>query len=108
MHIPTWSGGSRRFSPTRNPSTKGTTDFGVSSRPSPRRGRRTGSRSSAIDERPGQILVQLKFIGKAHDGLEVDQTFHQIYRYDSDNMLVEFLGFTDEDEARREAGLTDG
>jgi ketosteroid isomerase-like protein len=61
-----------------------------------------------IDERPGQILVELKFIGKARDGLEVDQTFHQIYRYDSDNMLVEFHGFIDEDEARREAGLTDG
>ena len=57
------------------------------------------------DERPGQILVELKFKAKARDGLEFEAPFHQIYRYDEDNLLIEFHGFVDETEARREAGL---
>jgi ketosteroid isomerase-like protein len=61
-----------------------------------------------VDERPGQILVKLTFTGKARDGLEVQAEFHQVYRYDDDDMLVEFHGFIDEDAARREAGLADG
>lgn len=63
---------------------------------------------SVIDERPGQILVGVKFIARARDGLELDDEFPQIYRYDRDYKLIEFHGFTDEAEARREAGLTDG
>jgi ketosteroid isomerase-like protein len=61
-----------------------------------------------VDERPGQILVKINFTGKARDGLEVDAEFHQVYRYDSDDRLVEFHGFIHEDAARREAGLPDG
>ncbi len=61
-----------------------------------------------IDERPGQIFVEVKFMAKAREGLEVDVKFPQIYRYDDDNLVTEFHGFTDEAEARREAGLTDG
>jgi ketosteroid isomerase-like protein len=61
-----------------------------------------------IDERPGQIYVELTFRAKARDGLEFEAPFHQIYRYDEDNLLVEFHGFVDEADARREAGLGDG
>jgi ketosteroid isomerase-like protein len=61
-----------------------------------------------IDERPGAILVRVKFIARARDGLEVDQAFPQIYRYDRDYRVIEFHGFTDEAAARREAGLADG
>jgi ketosteroid isomerase-like protein len=61
-----------------------------------------------IDERPGQIYVQIKFNAKAREGMEVDVTFHQIYRLDDDNLITEFHAFADPEEARREAGLTDG
>jgi ketosteroid isomerase-like protein len=61
-----------------------------------------------IDERPGQIYVEVKFIAKARGGLEFEAPFHQIYRYDEDNLLTEFHGFVDEADARREAGLPDG
>lgn len=60
-----------------------------------------------IDERPGQILVALKFKATARDGLEVEAPFLQIYRYDEENMLTEFHGFVSEAHARREAGLDD-
>jgi len=61
-----------------------------------------------INERPGQILVEVRFVARAREGLEVDQAFPQIYRYDSDYKVIEFHGFTDEAAARREAGLSDG
>ena len=61
-----------------------------------------------VDERPGQILVEIKFIAKARDGLEFEAPFHQIYRYDEELRLTEFHGFVDEWDARREAGLSDG
>ena len=61
-----------------------------------------------IDERPGQIYVEIKFWAKARDGLEFEAPFHQIYRYDEDGLLAEFHGFVDEADARREAGLDDG
>jgi ketosteroid isomerase-like protein len=58
-----------------------------------------------IDERPGQIYVELTFRAKARDGLEFEESFHQIYRYDDENLLIEFHGFVNEADARREAGL---
>jgi ketosteroid isomerase-like protein len=58
-----------------------------------------------IDERPGQIYVELTFRAKARDGLEFEAPFHQIYRYDEANLLTEFHGFVHEADARREAGL---
>jgi ketosteroid isomerase-like protein len=58
-----------------------------------------------IDERPGQIYVELTFRAKARDGLEFEAPFHQIYRYDDENRLIEFHGFVEEADARREAGL---
>jgi ketosteroid isomerase-like protein len=58
-----------------------------------------------IDERPGQVYVELTFRAKARDGLEFEAPFHQIYRYDKDNRLIEFHGFVEEADARREAGL---
>jgi ketosteroid isomerase-like protein len=61
-----------------------------------------------IDERPGQILVETRFTAKARQGLEFKTDFHQLYRYDEDSQLIEFHGFTDEADARREAGLADG
>jgi ketosteroid isomerase-like protein len=61
-----------------------------------------------IDERPGQIYVEVKFWARARDGLEFERPFHQIYRYDDEGQLREFHGFVDEAEARREAGLGDG
>jgi glyoxylase-like metal-dependent hydrolase (beta-lactamase superfamily II)/ketosteroid isomerase-like protein len=61
-----------------------------------------------VDERPGQIYVQLTFRAKARDGLEFEAPFHQIYRYDDDDLMVEFHGFVAEADARREAGLPDG
>jgi ketosteroid isomerase-like protein len=61
-----------------------------------------------IDERPGQIYVEMRFWAKARDGLEFEAPFHQIYRYDEDARLAEFHGFVDEVDARREAGLSDG
>jgi ketosteroid isomerase-like protein len=61
-----------------------------------------------IDERPGQIFAEIRFRAKARDGLEFEAPFHQIYRYDEDNLMTEFHGFVDEAEARREAGLDDG
>lgn len=64
--------------------------------------------AQVIDERPGQILVEVKFTARARDGLEVGAPFHQIYRYDDDNLLTEFHGFVDEADARPEAGLADG
>jgi ketosteroid isomerase-like protein len=60
-----------------------------------------------IDERPGQILVEIKFTAKARDGLELEAPFHQIYRYDEENLLTEFHGFVNEADARHEAGLDD-
>ncbi|HEY6638811.1 MAG TPA: MBL fold metallo-hydrolase [Solirubrobacterales bacterium] len=61
-----------------------------------------------IDEHPGQILAEVKFTAKAREGLEFEAPFHQIYRYDEDNLLTEFHGFVDEANARREAGLGGG
>jgi cyclase len=61
-----------------------------------------------VDERPGQIYVEVRFRARARDGLEFEAPFHQIYRYDDENQLREFHGFVDEAEARREAGLDDG
>jgi ketosteroid isomerase-like protein len=61
-----------------------------------------------IDERPGQILVRLRFRARARGGLEFEAPFHQIYRYDQDNQLKEFHGFVDERDALREAGLPAG
>jgi ketosteroid isomerase-like protein len=61
-----------------------------------------------IDERPGQIYVEVRFWASARDGLEFEAPFHQIYRYDDEAQLREFHGFVDEAEARREAGLDDG
>ena len=58
-----------------------------------------------IDERPGQIYVELRFRAKARGGLEFEAPFHQIYRYDDQALLTEFHGFVDEADARREAGL---
>jgi hypothetical protein len=61
-----------------------------------------------IDERPGQVYVEIKFSAKARGGLEFEAPFHEIYRYDEDNLLTEFLAFVKEADARREAGLTNG
>jgi ketosteroid isomerase-like protein len=61
--------------------------------------------SRVIDERPGQIYVELTFRAKAREGLEFEAPFHQIYRYDEENLLREFHGFVHEADARREAGL---
>jgi cyclase len=61
-----------------------------------------------IDERPGQIYVEVRFWARARDGLEFETPFHQIYRYDDEDQLREFHGFVDEAEARSEAGLDDG
>jgi ketosteroid isomerase-like protein len=58
-----------------------------------------------IDERPGQLYVEIRFIARARDGLQFEENFHQIYRYDEDALLTEFHGFVDEADARREAGL---
>jgi ketosteroid isomerase-like protein len=60
-----------------------------------------------IDERPGQIYVELRFWAKARGGLEFEAPFHQIYRYDDEGLLAEFHGFADESDARRTAGLAD-
>jgi ketosteroid isomerase-like protein len=60
-----------------------------------------------IDERPNQILVRVRFAARAREGLEVDQSFPQLYRFDSDHLVTEFHGFTDETAARREAGIGD-
>ena len=64
--------------------------------------------SRVIDERPGQIYVETKFRARARGGLEFEAPFHQIYRYDEDNLLTEFHGFVEEAHARRAAGLRDG
>ena len=61
-----------------------------------------------IDERPGAILVESSSSPGPATGSEVDQAFPQIYRYDRDDLVIEFHGFTDEAAARREAGLADG
>jgi ketosteroid isomerase-like protein len=61
-----------------------------------------------LDERPGQIFVGVRFIAQARDGLEVDQAFPQVYRYDRDYKVIEFHGFIDEAAARREVGVGDG
>ena len=61
-----------------------------------------------VDERPGQIYVEITFWARARDGLEFETPFHQIYRYDDEDQLREFHGFVDEAKARREAGLDDG
>jgi ketosteroid isomerase-like protein len=58
-----------------------------------------------IDERPGQVYVELTFRARAREGLEFEAPFHQIYRYDEDSRLIEFHGFVEEADARREAGL---
>jgi ketosteroid isomerase-like protein len=62
--------------------------------------------AQVVDERPGQIYVEVRFRAKARDGLEFERPFHQIYRYDDEGQLREFHGFVDEGDARREAGLT--
>jgi ketosteroid isomerase-like protein len=59
-----------------------------------------------IDERPGQIYVEVRFRARARDGLEFERPFHQVYRYDDEGQLREFHGFVDEADARREAGIT--
>jgi glyoxylase-like metal-dependent hydrolase (beta-lactamase superfamily II)/ketosteroid isomerase-like protein len=61
-----------------------------------------------VDERPGQIYVEIRFWARARDGLEFEAPFHQIYRYDDEDQLREFHGFVDEAKARSEAGLDDG
>jgi glyoxylase-like metal-dependent hydrolase (beta-lactamase superfamily II) len=61
-----------------------------------------------VDQRPGQIYVEVRFWARARDGLEFETPFHQIYRYDDEDQLREFHGFVDEADARREAGLDDG
>ena len=61
-----------------------------------------------VDERPGQIYVEITFWARARDGLEFETPFHQIYRYDDEDQLREFHGFVDEAKAHREAGLDDG
>jgi glyoxylase-like metal-dependent hydrolase (beta-lactamase superfamily II)/ketosteroid isomerase-like protein len=60
-----------------------------------------------VDQRPGQIYVEVRFWARARGGLEFETPFHQIYRYDDVDQLREFHGFVDETEARREAGLDD-
>jgi ketosteroid isomerase-like protein len=58
-----------------------------------------------IDQRPGQIYIEIRFRARAREGLELETLFHQIYRYGEDDLLREFHGFADEADARREAGL---
>jgi cyclase len=60
-----------------------------------------------VDQRPGQIYVEVRFWAQARDGLQFEAPFHQIYRYDDEDQLREFHGFVDETDARREAGLDD-
>ena len=60
-----------------------------------------------VDQRPGQIYVEVRFWARARDGLEFEMPFHQIYRYDDEDQLREFHGFADETDARREAELDD-
>lgn len=64
--------------------------------------------SRIVDQRPGQIYVEIRFRARAREGLVVESDFHQIYRYDDDDLLREFHGFIDGADARREAGLDDG
>jgi ketosteroid isomerase-like protein len=64
--------------------------------------------SRVVDQRPGQIYVEIRFRARAREGLVVESDFHQIYRYGDDDLLREFHGFADEADARREAGLDDG
>lgn len=60
-----------------------------------------------IDERPGQLLVRARFQARGREGIEVDGSYFQIYRYDDRARLIGFDAFEDEVEARRAAGLED-
>jgi ketosteroid isomerase-like protein len=58
-----------------------------------------------VDDRPGQLLVRARFQARGREGIEVDGTFFQLYRFDENDLVVEFDGYEDEAEARRASGL---
>jgi ketosteroid isomerase-like protein len=60
-----------------------------------------------VDDRPGQSLIRARFQARGREGIAVDGTFFQMWRWDEDGLVSEFLGYEDEAEARRAAGLTD-
>jgi ketosteroid isomerase-like protein len=60
-----------------------------------------------IDERDSQLLVVARFVAHGREGIEVDMPFFQIYRFDDQAKLREFLSFVDEAAARRAARLSD-
>lgn len=60
-----------------------------------------------VDERDSQLFVVARFVAHGREGIEVDMPFFQIYRFDDQAKLREFLSFVDEAEARRAAGLSD-
>jgi ketosteroid isomerase-like protein len=59
-----------------------------------------------LDEQEAQLFVVVRFRARGREGIKVDMPFFQVYRYDEDGLLAEFKASVDEDEARREAGLS--
>jgi ketosteroid isomerase-like protein len=59
-----------------------------------------------LDDRPGHVLIRARFQARGREGIEVDATMFQRWRFDEGGLVVEFDAYEEEGQARRAAGLT--
>lgn len=59
-----------------------------------------------LEEREGALLVNALFKARGREGIEVEGTFFQLYRFDEAGMVRAFEAFVDEADAR--AAASDG